>query len=857
MGVSTPQPRPGDVDPSSAVFPIAASTAESPPSAGGLPAGLELLGRLPAGVAYLAGPEHVFRFANDLYRRLVGGREVVGRWVRDALPELAGQGYVEMLDRVMRTGEAAEGRAAEVWLVGPDGDREQIFVDFVYQPVSEDGAVLGILVHAADVTAHVRDQQRTAQLTEQLAGSEERHRTLFETMPYGVVHHDADGAIVAANPAATAILGVGEETLVGLSPQDSRWQSVREDGAPLPGEQHPAMVALTTGGVTDATVMGVTDGRTGQRRWLSVIGVPFDRDGSGRPRRAYAMFSDVTEQRRTAAALQERNSFVSRLRDADVLGVLVADEHGVTDANDAFLRMVGRDREDLDAGRIDWRAMTPPEWVPRDEQAVDELRDTGACRPFEKEYLRPDGTRVPILIGAAVIDRDPLRWVTFVADLSERQRAEAERAGLLANAQAARAEAARAEEGLALLLRAGSLAAATRDPDRLLEHSTRLLVPALADIALVLLPTDGRRLRPVAGQHGEDTPAAVLDTLGDQPVPPSDRGFTAPYLTGRSRVLHGLSRAGAASALDPWSAQLARRLGADSVLSVPLGLGAGSRGVLVLGRCSSGHPFSSSDVAVVEELGRRLAVGLANAEAFAREHTVSETLQRALLPETLPAVPGVELAVRYLATTAGVEVGGDWYDVFPLTGTCLGLAIGDVVGHSIAAGATMGQLRTIMRTYAMDATDPAVVLERTNAALTRMLPGSMATALYAVLDTGTGDLTYANAGHPPPLLSGPDGRPRYLTDAPGRMLGATEDTRYDRGHVRLTLDSVLLLYTDGLIEDRHRDIDEGLAELETALTEGPARTAPEACSTALNRLLGSRSRRDDVCLLAVRRVPQR
>ena len=823
------------------------------PEAGAVSLVADLLTRLPAAVAYLAGPQHVFELTNDAYQRLVAGRDVLGKPVREALPEVEGQGYFELLDRVFRTGEAVTRQSAEVWLRG-DGvpEKQQAFVDFSYQPVRDGGGrVVGILVHAADVTAHVLGRRRLEGLTAELAAAEERYRTLFETMPQGVVYQDADGTIVAMNPAATAILGADAAELTGRRSDDPRWRAVRADGSPFPGEQHPAMVVLRTGRIVSDVVMGVVHGRSGERRWISVTGVPDAFDAQRRPRRVYTMFSDVTEQRRATATLHERDSFLGRLRDANVLGIIVADEERVLDANDALLAMVGHDRADLEAGRINWREMTPAEWSARDDAAIEQLRRTGSCRPFEKEYFHASGRRVPILIGAAVIDRDPLRWVTFIVDLSERQRAEQERAELLAAAAVARAEAESAETGLGLLLRAGALVTATRNREELLEHTTRLLVPALADVALVLLPSR-EGLRPTALQHRE--PAGAAPPAGLAPLDADGRGgLHVPYATGQSQLLRDLGLGlPPPTRLHPWTAAAAAQLRVDSLVAVPLAIGARRLGVLALGRGDERPPFTELDVAVVEELGRRLAVGLTNADVFAREHGVSEILQRALLPDTLPSPDGVDLAVRYLPATVGVDVGGDWYDAFPLPGDRLGLVVGDVVGHNLASASVMGQIRTILRAYAVDSPDPAHVLDRTNAALDRLLPDAMATALYAVLDPCTGELAYAAAGHPPPLLSDGDGTVRYLDAPGGRMLGATDDGRYLTHGATLPPGGTLLLYTDGLVEDRRRPIDDGLDALAAAAAAAPAVDPETLCTGVLDALLPWPSRDDDVCVLAAR-----
>ncbi len=270
----------------------------------------------------------------------------------------------------------------------------------------------------------------------------------------------------------------------------------------------------------------------------------------------------------------------------------------------------------------------------------------------------------------------------------------------------------------------------------------------------------------------------------------------------------------------------------------------------------AGPPFTEADVAVIEELSRRLAAGWATVEAFAREHTVAETLQRALLPDALPRIPGLDLAVRYLPATDGVHVGGDWYDVFPLDRDRVALAIGDVAGHSIGSASIMGQIRSLLRGYALDYRAPADVLRRTNAAVCQLLPDTIATVFYAVLDLSTGELAYANAGHPPALHASGRGDSRYLNGASGAMLGASADAEYIAGRRRLAPGARLLLYTDGLIEDRRRDITEGFSALARALDRSPAQTAERTCQLVKSAMLGSGTRADDVCILAIHRQGQ-
>jgi serine phosphatase RsbU (regulator of sigma subunit) len=298
------------------------------------------------------------------------------------------------------------------------------------------------------------------------------------------------------------------------------------------------------------------------------------------------------------------------------------------------------------------------------------------------------------------------------------------------------------------------------------------------------------------------------------------------------------------------------RIRPGNVLVTPLVASSGPLGVLAVGRSADHPPFTDTDMAVVEELARQTAVGLANAAASARDHTVAETLQRSVLPDSLPEIPGLDLAVRYLPGTAGVDVGGDWYDAFPLDGGRVGLVIGDVVGHNVGSASIMGQMRHLLRAYAVDRMHPADVLRRTAMAQARLLPDALATVVYALFDPATGELSYANAGHPPPILATASGEAEYLDDTSGVMLGVPIEPRFTVGHRTLNVGTSLLFYTDGLIEDRRRDISDGLSVLSGVMSgvmgSPEPLSAERTCATVQAALLGDTPRADDVCMLAVR-----
>jgi anti-anti-sigma factor len=239
--------------------------------------------------------------------------------------------------------------------------------------------------------------------------------------------------------------------------------------------------------------------------------------------------------------------------------------------------------------------------------------------------------------------------------------------------------------------------------------------------------------------------------------------------------------------------------------------------------------------------------------ALNREHRNAETLQRSLLPDRLPVIPGVEVASRYLPGGAGLEVGGDWYDVFALPGGRLGLTIGDVVGRGLAAAATMGQLRTALRAYAIEADSPATVVQRLSRLAAEFEAAQMATLVYAVLDPDTRNLSFASAGHPPPLLIGPDGLANFLMEGRSPPLGVTKAAPAE-ATVTIRPGSTLVMYTDGLIERRHGSIDESMEALRTAV-QGHHGDLNSLCDDRVLQPPRPESIGDDVALLMVRLLP--
>jgi len=236
-----------------------------------------------------------------------------------------------------------------------------------------------------------------------------------------------------------------------------------------------------------------------------------------------------------------------------------------------------------------------------------------------------------------------------------------------------------------------------------------------------------------------------------------------------------------------------------------------------------------------------------------REHRIAETLQRGLLPDRLPEVPGIGLAARYVPAGAEMAVGGDWYDVVELPSGRIGLAIGDVAGHGPRAASTMGQLRMALRAYALEEPSPAEVVRRLDRLVSRLLMSEIVTLVYLVLDLDSGMVQFANAGHPPPLVVRAGGQISFLEDGLGPPLGCDDPGLPAEARFRLVPGSTLLLFTDGLVERRGTSIDEGLQRLATVAMDC-GQDIEAFCDQLLCSMVEDDTA-DDVALVVIRPLP--
>ncbi|MET7654230.1 MULTISPECIES: SpoIIE family protein phosphatase [unclassified Streptomyces] len=375
---------------------------------------------------------------------------------------------------------------------------------------------------------------------------------------------------------------------------------------------------------------------------------------------------------------------------------------------------------------------------------------------------------------------------------------------------------------LATLAEAGLRLSATLDPDQILQTAGQILLPDFADQISIHLTAAAPATAQSPPAYTAGTPLLAREALA----------------TAATHAINGTAPAG------PHPAPAA-------VLGLPLHAHDQTLGALVLVRHTE---YSAVEHKYLENLAHRLALAYDNATRYHKERRLALTLQRALLPHRLPQMPGVRLAAHYRASNRGAEVGGDWYDVLALPDGAVGLAIGDVMGHDVEAATVMGQLRSALHSLAMEGAGPAQVLARLDAYLQSLATERFATCLYAVYNPHRHRLRYAASGHLPPLLVAAD--TAYLELPPALPLGLGS-TPVDR-EVAFSPGTSLLLYTDGLVENRALPLDDCLAALRQTCGALPAaaRTDPQQITERALELLNTPDRvDDDTALLAATAEP--
>ncbi|MFE7271473.1 SpoIIE family protein phosphatase [Streptomyces sp. NPDC057623] len=426
----------------------------------------------------------------------------------------------------------------------------------------------------------------------------------------------------------------------------------------------------------------------------------------------------------------------------------------------------------------------------------------------------------------------------------------------------------RARRRLALLNEVGARIGSTLDVARTARELAEAAVPELADaLSVDLLEPVPRGEEPAPDARGPLRRMAVRSVRPEalEVMHPEGHLFFFPDETAPARCLAErrpvldprLEDTRGWFVAEPERARAALAIGVHSLMVVPLSARGVVLGLVCLWRSQRPEPFEEDDLTLAEEFAARAAVCIDNARRYTQQHNAAEALQRSLLPSEVPEHPAVETAYRYLPAHASTGVGGDWYDVIPLSGLRVALVVGDVVGHGMHASATMGRLRAAVRTLAHldlapdevlarldDLVDELATEQRQTEANAPQIVG--ATCLYAIYDPVSRHCAMARAGHPPPTVLSPDGRVRPVDVPAGPPLGVG-GLPFETAELELDEDSLIALYSDGLLLSGHRDIDQGLALLRSTLT-GPFHSLEHTCKAVEDAMLPDRPT-DDVTLL--------
>ncbi|MGP4021835.1 SpoIIE family protein phosphatase [Actinomadura sp. 3N407] len=419
-------------------------------------------------------------------------------------------------------------------------------------------------------------------------------------------------------------------------------------------------------------------------------------------------------------------------------------------------------------------------------------------------------------------------------------------------------------EPLTYLGEAGQQIGSSLDHLQAARKLAEVLVPRLADFAAIELlervvadsapPVDEidetTQMRRVAVVHNDES--GRWDDLvpeGEALLLSSSSPFVQAMRTGRPvHIPHVGPRRAAEIAASFGARDLRPLFTGRALLIVPLIARGRVLGTFKLIRKPDRPGFGELDLAMVDELARRAALCIDNGRLYRREVQVAEELQHSMLPDDPPDVAGARVRYRYRPAEQAVNVGGDWFDAIPLPGCRLGIVVGDVMGHGLTSAAIMGQMRTAVRTLAAEDMRPARLLRQLDGLARRLGEDYLATCLYAVYDPVERRCTLANAGHVPPVLVSAYGESRILTVPSGVPIGVGGEP-FEAVEVQVEDGSQLILCTDGLLERRDRDVEQGLEELRGRLT-GATADLDGTCDTLLDTLAAS-TPADDIAIVAV------
>lgn len=718
------------------------------------------------------------------------------------------------------------------WEAQPRAAMERIGLQSMLNvPIASRGERFGVLTLGMHVSSgrrfghgDVRDAEElgrragiaiaNARLIRDLVASEARYRQIIETAQEGVWILDAEGRTRYVNHHLSEMLGYAPDEMFGRPATEFFEASQRDAG--LRSESGQREYRLRHKKRHDVWTLAAVN---------PIL------DPEGRVTGTLAMVTDITGRKQMEVALAHAAADYRSLAEATPQIVWTADPAGAFDyVNARWTEYTGLSRADaLGAG---WTAALHP------EELLDVL-ETWRCAlesgdDVEATYrLRraSDGAyRWHLIRATALRDADGpvLRWFGTCSDIHDERRI---------------------AHQLDIIARTSAVLTDTLDRDAMLERLAALVVEQLAQWVHIDLYDDDGRLVTIGTAHRRPDAAATLRTLrGRRMLLPEIEASHGTRLAHAETRVASIDVEQLVAMTRPEHRDAVRAAGAGSYVCAPLRARGRTTGAIVA-YAPPDQPFTADDAVSFTEIAARAAVAFDNAGLYAREHRVAATLQQALLPTQLPAIPGLELDAIYQPGTSEALIGGDWYDAYQLADGRVAVSIGDVTGRGLRAAVIMGRVRQAIEALTTYQSDPAQLLNAADAVLRRRDPDAIVTALVGVIDTTRHTFAYATAGHPTPFVRGGDGNVITLPGH-GLPLGLRDAHQPPTSTIVLPPDAMLLLYTDGLVESTH-DIDEGERRVIAALGDPSLLASPTPAAAIKEAVLYDGSR-DDVAVFTVR-----
>jgi PAS domain S-box-containing protein len=761
--------------------------------------------------------------------------EVVGNHVSMLAPEDRRQEIQQILDRLRRGEDIRDLRTKRVTRDGAEVD-----VWLSISPVRDpSGAIIGAATIARNITEQV-------QLERELERARDQLEIITQASADGITIQDPSGRIVYANDAAANISGYADaKTFLDapLSEVLTNFEILTEDGEPFDLDDLPGRRVLRGEAGADALVL-VRTFATNEEHFRYLRATPL-LDGGGAVRYAVNVFHDVTDLKRTEEELRFRSLLLQEQAEASDEGILVMDTEGrMVSWNHRLLDIMGMTDEQVRSMNRSDLFETLRSALADPDEAFDRIRSLWEHPDDEvrDEFRFADG-RVVERLSTPLRDETGRLYgrVSFFRDVTpERKRERAQR----------------------FLVEASRELAASLDYESTLQRVASLAVPELADWCSVDLVEPGGGIRLIAVAHVD--PGKVewaqelrrrfpIDVNSETGVPNVIRG-------GRSELYPfvPMEQMEAAADGDPELLAIVHELRIRSLMIVPLIARGQTLGAMQFVWAESGRSYDEDDLRLAEDIAGRAALALDNARLYGERDHIAQTLQQSLLPGPLPAIMGIRLAARYRAAGRGVEVGGDFYDVFDVGGGAHALVIGDVCGKGPKAAALMGAARHTIRTAAIQQRRPSDVLDTLNTALHQRLADQwFCTVAYVRLRRAIDGarLTICCGGHPPPAVVRGDGTVEFV-GRPGTLLGVFPDVELTDTAADLRVGDSLVLYTDGVTDEQRDGEAFGAERLASLLRETAGRDPDEVAAAIEDAVVGFRPAEpaDDLAVLVVQVV---